>query len=166
MVKPHVVCIPYMAQGHVTPMLRVAKLLHFKGFHVTFVNSEFNHQRLLNSRGSDSLRDLPDFRFETIPDGLPPPADVNATQDIPSLCISTRDTCYEPFKKLLTKLNDSGEVPPVNCIVADASLSTFTLKVAKEFGIPEVILWTTSFCGFAGYFHYRYLAENGLFHSK
>ncbi|RZC64482.1 hypothetical protein C5167_008171 [Papaver somniferum] len=162
MKKPHVVCIPYPAQGHVNPMMKVAKLLHIKGFHVTFVNSDFNHQRLLNSRGSDSLQGLQDFGFESIPDGLPPPADVNATQDIPSLCISMRDTCYEPFKNLLNKLNDSGEVPPVSCIVADGSLSTFTLKVAKEFGIPEVVFWTISFCGFAGYFHYRHLVQKGL----
>ncbi|XP_026437897.1 7-deoxyloganetin glucosyltransferase-like [Papaver somniferum] len=162
MKKPHVVCFPYPAQGHVNPMMKVAKLLHFKGFHVTFVNSDFNHQRLLNSRGSDSLQGLQDFRFESIPDGLPPPEDVNATQDIPSLCISMRDTCYEPFKNLLNKLNDSGEVPPVSCIVADGSLSTFTLKVAKEFGIPEVVFWTISFCGFAGYFHYPHLVQKGL----
>lgn len=162
MKKPHVVCFPYPAQGHVNPMMKVAKLLHFKGFHVTFVNSDFNHQRLLNSRGSDSLQGLQDFRFESIPDGLPPPEDVNATQDIPSLCISMRYTCYEPFKNLLNKLNDSGEVPPVSCIVADGSLSTFTLKVAKEFGIPEVVFWTISFCGFAGYFHYPHLVQKGL----
>ncbi|KAI3850335.1 hypothetical protein MKW92_036145 [Papaver armeniacum] len=162
MKKPHVVCIPYAAQGHVNPMMKVAKLLHLKGFHVTFVNTDFNHQRLLNSRGSDSLEGLQDFRFESIPDGLPPQADVNVTQDIPSLCISMRDTCYEPFRNLVIKLNDSGEVPPVSCIVADGALSTFTLKVAKEFGIPEVVFWTTSFCGFAGYVHYHHLVQKGL----
>ncbi|RZC64483.1 hypothetical protein C5167_008168 [Papaver somniferum] len=162
MKKPHVVCIPYAAQGHVNPLMKVAKLLHFKGFHVTFVNTDFNHQRLLNSRGSDSLQGLQDFRFESIPDGLPPQADVNVTQDIPSLCISMRDTCYEPFRNLVLKLNDSGEVPPVSCIVSDGGLSTFTLKVAEEFGIPEVVFWTTSFCGFAGYVHYHHLVQKGL----
>jgi hypothetical protein len=28
-------------------MLKLAKLLHARGFHVTFVNTEFNHRRLL-----------------------------------------------------------------------------------------------------------------------
>ncbi|GAU36718.1 hypothetical protein TSUD_217750 [Trifolium subterraneum] len=82
---PHVVCIPYPAQGHINPMLKLAKLLHYKGgFHVTFVNTKFNHKRLLKARGPNSLDGLPSFRFETIPDGLPE-SDVDATQDIPSL---------------------------------------------------------------------------------
>ena len=33
--KPHAVCLPYPAQGHITPMLNVAKLLHARGFNVS-----------------------------------------------------------------------------------------------------------------------------------
>ncbi|KAF2294125.1 hypothetical protein GH714_007685 [Hevea brasiliensis] len=76
------------AQGHVNPMLKLAKILHSNGFQITFVNTEYNHRRLLKSRGPNSLDGLPDFHFEAIPDGLPP-SDANATQDIPSLCDST-----------------------------------------------------------------------------
>lgn len=76
--KPHAAFIPYPAQGHVTPMLKLAKLLHVRGFYITFVNTEFNHQRLLRLRGPDSLKGLDDFKFETIPDGLPP-SDRDAT---------------------------------------------------------------------------------------
>ncbi|GFZ01197.1 UDP-glucosyl transferase 85A2 [Actinidia rufa] len=70
--KPHAVCIPYPAQGHINPVLKLAKLLHSKGFHITFVNTEYNHKRLLRSRGPAALAGLPDFRFDSIPDGLPP----------------------------------------------------------------------------------------------
>ncbi|KAJ4715060.1 Glycosyltransferase [Melia azedarach] len=31
--KPHAVCVPFPAQGHVTPMMQLAKLLHSRGFH-------------------------------------------------------------------------------------------------------------------------------------
>ncbi|CAA6675268.1 unnamed protein product [Spirodela intermedia] len=94
--KPHAVCVPYPAQGHITPMMMLAKLLHSRGFHITFVNTEYNHRRLLKSRGPSALDGLPDFRFETIPDGLPP-SDIDGTQDIPSLCESTMNTCLVPF---------------------------------------------------------------------
>ncbi|KAJ4701356.1 Glycosyltransferase [Melia azedarach] len=158
MEKPHAVCVPFPAQGHVNPMLKVAKILHHKGFHITFVNSEFNHKRLLKSRGPDSLNGLPSFRFETIPDGLPP-TDVDATQDIASLCDSTSRTCLAPFRKLLHKLNDpSSDVPPVTCIVSDGVMG-FTIEAAEELGIPEVHFWTTSACGFLAYLHYGQLVE-------
>ncbi|MFS7921623.1 putative 7-deoxyloganetin glucosyltransferase [Helianthus anomalus] len=33
---------------------------------MTFVNTEFNHQRLLRSLGYDALNDLPPFHFDTM----------------------------------------------------------------------------------------------------
>ncbi|XP_042495907.1 7-deoxyloganetin glucosyltransferase-like [Macadamia integrifolia] len=158
--KPHAVCIPYPAQGHINPMLKLAKLLHHRGFYITFVNTEFNHKRLLKSRGSDSLKGLPDFQFQTIPDGLPP-SDIDATQDIPALCQSTSTTCLVPFRNLLSKLNTTPHIPPVTCVVSDGAMS-FTLQAAEEIGVPEVLFWMTSACGFLACMHYPHLVERGL----
>nr|AFJ52994.1 UDP-glycosyltransferase 1 [Linum usitatissimum] len=147
-------------------MLKLAKLLHQKGFHVTSVNTEFNHRRLLRSRGSAAFHHSSShFRFETIPDGLPP-SDEDATQDVPSICESTRKTCLGPFRRLVSKLNDSvSEVPPVTCIVSDCILG-FTVQVAKELGIPNVMFWTASACGFLGFLNYCKLLEKGIFPLK
>ncbi|KAK7857951.1 7-deoxyloganetin glucosyltransferase [Quercus suber] len=160
--KPHAVCVPYPAQGHISPMLKLAKILHYKGFHITFVNTEYNHKRLLKSRGPDSLNALPSFQFKTIPDGLPE-SNIDATQDIPSLSASVNKHCLAPFRNLLLKLNDtsSSHVPPVTCIVSDGVMS-FTLDAAAELGVPNVLFWTTSACGFMGYAQYRHLIEKGL----
>uniref|UniRef100_A0A803R0P7 Glycosyltransferase n=2 Tax=Cannabis sativa TaxID=3483 RepID=A0A803R0P7_CANSA len=158
--KPHAVCVPFPAQGHVNPMMQLAKLLHSRGFHMTYVNTEFNHRRLIRSKGLDSVKGLSDFQFETIPDGLPS-SDRDATQDIPSLCDSTRKNCLGPFKKLLHKLNNCCEVPPVTCIVTDG-IMTFGIEAAREFGIPEVVLWTASPCSFMGYLQYDELVKKGL----
>ncbi|KAL1546992.1 7-deoxyloganetin glucosyltransferase [Salvia divinorum] len=116
--KPHAICIPFPAQGHINPMLKLAKLLHDEGgFHITFVNTEYNHHRLLKARGPGALDGLPTFRFETIPDGLPPSGTVDATQDIPSLCDSTTATCLAPFKRLVARLGKAGDASPslVHC---------------------------------------------------
>uniref|UniRef100_F6H0R7 Glycosyltransferase N-terminal domain-containing protein n=1 Tax=Vitis vinifera TaxID=29760 RepID=F6H0R7_VITVI len=158
MEKPHAVCIPYPAQGHINPMLKLAKLLCFKGLHITFVNTEFNHKRLVKSRGPNSLDDLPSFQFKTISDGLPP-SDEDATQDIRYLCASTRKNCLDPFRDLLSQLNHDG--PPVTCIVSDGAMS-FTLDAAQELAIPDVLFWTTSTCGFMGYLQYRNLIDKGF----
>lgn len=162
--KPHAVCIPYPAQGHISPMLNLAKLLHQKNFHITFVLTHYNANRLRKSRGPDALSGLPSFVFEFIPDGLPHTDSEDATQDIPALCDSTRKHCLAPFKELLHKLNnravETGVNPPVSCIVSDGVMS-FTLDAAEEMGLPEVIFWTTSACGFFGYAQYERLRKQG-----
>ncbi|EXB29476.1 UDP-glycosyltransferase 85A1 [Morus notabilis] len=160
--KPHVVCVPYPSQGHVNPMMQLAKLLHSRGFHVTFVNTEFNHNRLIRSRGADSVKGLPDFRFEAIPEGLPR-SDRDATQDVPALCDSTRKNCLAPFKELLLKLNSLApeKVPPVTCIISDGVMS-FAIKAGEELGIPEVQFWTASACSFMGYLHFDELINRGI----
>ncbi|KAK7824690.1 7-deoxyloganetin glucosyltransferase [Quercus suber] len=104
--RPHVVCVPAPLQGHINPMLKLAKLLHHKGFHVTFVNTEYIHKRLLRSRGPNSLDGLPDFHFETITDGLPP-VDADVSQDIIALAESTTKACLLPLCNLISKLNDT-----------------------------------------------------------
>uniref|UniRef100_A0A7N0ZSR1 Glycosyltransferase n=1 Tax=Kalanchoe fedtschenkoi TaxID=63787 RepID=A0A7N0ZSR1_KALFE len=161
--KPHAVCIPYPAQGHVNPMLKLAKLLHRKGFHITFVLTHYNANRLRRSRGPDALSGLPSFVFDFIPDGLPPAESEDATQDIPSLCASTRKHSLGPFKELLRRLNaqTAAANPPVSCIVSDGVMS-FTLDAAEELGLPEVIFWTTSACGFLGYAQYAPLRKHGF----
>lgn len=136
-------------------MLQLAKLLHFRGFQITFVNTEFNHRRLLKSRGPESVKGLPDFRFETIPDGLPT-LDQDRTQDIPALCKSIANNCHPPFLNLLKKLS-----PPITCIVSDAVMS-FSLQAAEELGIPEYAFYTPSACGTACYLHYPELIHRGL----
>lgn len=139
-------------------MLKLAKLLHNRGFYITFVNTEFNHRRLLKSRGPRSLDGFHNFRFETIPDGLSD-TDFDATQDIPSLCKSTTNYCLGPFKDLLNRLGALG-LPPATCIVSDGAMA-FTIDAAEELGLPEVLLWTTSASGFLGYVHYANFVDKG-----
>ncbi|XP_008808010.2 UDP-glycosyltransferase 85A5-like [Phoenix dactylifera] len=158
--RPHAVVIPFPAQGHVTPLLHLAKVLHSRGFHITYINTIYNHQRLLRSRGADSLNGSRDFHFEAIPDGLPPPENDDVTQNIPELCISTRENCLAPFRDLVMKISMSMDAPPISCFIADGVMS-FTLEVAKEMGIPELLFWTTSACGLMGYLHFFELVERG-----
>ncbi|EPS63474.1 hypothetical protein M569_11308, partial [Genlisea aurea] len=162
--KPHAVLIPYPAQGHISPVLRLAKLLHSSGFFITFVNTEFNHSRLIRARGPESISGTEDFQFRTIPDGLPP-TEKEATQDIPQLCDSLRRNGLAPFLELIRDLNESPVSPKVSCIVSDGAMS-FTLDAAEQLGIPELVFFTTSACGFMCYCYYIELLNRGLFPLK
>ncbi|KAI9120510.1 hypothetical protein K1719_007543 [Acacia pycnantha] len=162
--KPHAVFTPFPAQGHVNSGLQLAKLLHLRGFFITFVNTEFNHKRLLRSRGVETLQGLPDFRFETIPDGLSPPTNDNAHQDLPSLCDSTRKNCLLPFQNLLGRLSESassGLIPPVTCLISDVSMY-FTIDAAEALGHPIILFCPVSTYSLLGYAHYQNLLDRGL----
>ncbi|CAA7027262.1 unnamed protein product [Microthlaspi erraticum] len=158
--KPHVVCVPYPAQGHINPMLKLAKLLHARGFHITFVNTIYNHNRLLRSCGPNALDGIPSFRFESIPDGLPE-THVDAMQDTTALCQSTMKNCLAPLKELLRRINARDDIPPVSCIVYDDCMS-FALDAAEELGVLRLLFWTTSACGFMAYIHFYLFIEKGL----
>uniref|UniRef100_A0A453MQZ6 Glycosyltransferase n=1 Tax=Aegilops tauschii subsp. strangulata TaxID=200361 RepID=A0A453MQZ6_AEGTS len=159
--RAHAVCLPAAAQGHIIPMLDVAKMLHARGFHVTFVNTEYNHARLVRARGAAAVAGVPGFRFATIPDGLPP-SDGDVTQDVTSLCKSLTETCLGPFRRLLAELSDPATGhPPVTCVVADIIMD-FSMEAAGELGLPYVQLWTSSAVSYVGVRHYRLLFERGL----
>lgn len=158
--KPHALLIPFPIQGHINPFLKLAKILHNKGFYITFVNTEFNHKRLFKSIGPNALNGFQDFQFETIPDGLPH-TNMDATQSIPSLCDSTRKYSLAPFCNLISKLNDSNCAPPVSCIISDGIMS-FTVKASQQFGLPNVLFWTHSACGFMSFKECKNLMDRGL----
>ncbi|GAU37798.1 hypothetical protein TSUD_276160 [Trifolium subterraneum] len=163
--KPHAVLVPFPAQGHINALFKLAKLLHLRGFHITFVNTEYNHQRLLKSRGPNSLDGFNGFKFETIPDGLTP-LEVNGdvSQDIPSLCQSIRKNFLLPFGELLAKLQESaiaGVTPPVTCIVSDCYMP-FAIQAAEEHALSTIIFNPCNACTFLTALHIRTLLEKGL----
>ncbi|KAF6998502.1 hypothetical protein CFC21_014618 [Triticum aestivum] len=141
-------------------MTKLAKVLHRKGFHITFVNTEYNQRRLVRSRGPDAIAGLPDFCFATIPDGMPL-SDADATQDPASLCYSTMTTCLPHLKYLLHDLKNKSGTPLVRCVVTDGLMS-LGVDAAAEIGVPCALFWTASACGYMGYHNFRFLVDEGL----
>ncbi|KAM0936940.1 putative 7-deoxyloganetin glucosyltransferase [Dioscorea sansibarensis] len=161
--KPHVVCMPTPSQGHINAMMQLAKVLHLHGFCITFIHSEFNYNRILKSRGSSSLQGLPDFRFETIPDGLGPFDENMIPQDVKELCQSTHEIWAIPFHDLIVEPNDrsTSGMPPVKCIISNV-FTRFTLPTSQELHIPNIFFCSLSACGFWGFFNYQQLMDRGL----
>ncbi|KAF7005795.1 hypothetical protein CFC21_020895 [Triticum aestivum] len=141
-------------------MMKLAKVLHRKGFHITFVNTEYNQRRLIRSRGPDAIAGLPDFCFATILDDMPL-SDADATQDPASLCYSTMTTCLPHLKYLLHDLNNKSATPLVRCVVTDGLMS-LSVDAAADIGVPCVLFWTSSACGYMGYHSFWFLIDEGL----
>lgn len=134
--RRRLVLVPAPAQGHITPMMQLAKALHSKGFSITVAQTKFNY---LNPSS-----DLSDFQFVTIPENLP-------VSDLKNLgpgrfLIKLANECYVSFKELLGKLlvNEEEEIA---CVIYDEFMY-FVEVAVKEFKLRNVILSTTSATAF------------------
>ncbi|GAY69519.1 hypothetical protein CUMW_288350, partial [Citrus unshiu] len=76
MSRPHVLVMPAPAQGHVIPLLEFSQCLAKHGFRVTFVNTDYDHKRVVESlEGKNDLGEQ--IRLVSIPDGMEPWEDRN-----------------------------------------------------------------------------------------
>ncbi|XP_058086694.1 7-deoxyloganetin glucosyltransferase-like isoform X2 [Magnolia sinica] len=158
MEKPHAICIPCPAQGHIIPMMHLAKLLHSRGFHITFVHTEFSHLRLIRTGAIDPAIEIEGFCFEAIPDGLPVPEDANVAPDPTE---STSAISKHGLAELIRRINgDTQGGPPVSCMMRDAFVSV-AQPIGDEFGIPDVAFWPMCGGSFMGFFHIDELIQRG-----
>ncbi|KAK6120309.1 hypothetical protein DH2020_046000 [Rehmannia glutinosa] len=150
--SPHVVILPFPAQGHIKPMLMLAELLSQAGFTISFVNNEQSHRRLDQAA---FRRRCPGIEFLSIPDGLPPdhPRTGPSTVD---LFFSTNTVSKPIFKNLIASMSR----PPPACIISDGIMS-FAIDVAADLGIPAITFRTFSATCTWTYFHLQKLIQEG-----
>ncbi|CAO2815493.1 unnamed protein product [Amaranthus hypochondriacus] len=161
--KPHVVCLPTPLQGHINPMMQLAKLLHSKGFYITMVLTEFDAAKL--AANSSSLQGLHDFSVETIPDGLP--ADnMRGVLDLPGLCRGlVSGVPAEGLRGVLEKIECSPDIPKVKSMIIDTFMF-FAHEVANEMGISWVTLFTSGAAVMIAFMQYDELVNRGHFSLK
>ncbi|KAL4559674.1 hypothetical protein LXL04_031817 [Taraxacum kok-saghyz] len=159
--QPHVVFIPCPAQSHIKCMLKLARLLHHNGLHVTFINAQSYHNRLVNSGGTRWLDGAPGFQFKTVPDGPPSTTDDDDTE--------RTQTKSQIWNYLGTNFRDSlldllpGLEIPATCIICDGFMTyTNTISAAEKLKIPVFLFWTMAACGFMGFYQAKVLMEKGL----
>ncbi|KAH7672825.1 UDP-glucuronosyl/UDP-glucosyltransferase protein [Dioscorea alata] len=156
----HVLIMCFPGQGHVTPMLSLAKLLSFSGVFTTFVNTESIHHRL--SISSD-LTDRRRLRFRAVPDPLTGGAneELDFSSKFINLQESMRSCSTEAYKKLLLTEELAGEWPPVTCVIADGILD-YAIEVAGEVGIPTLVFRASSPCSTWAYASLRSFIDQGI----
>jgi hypothetical protein len=94
-----------------------------------------------------------------------PPSNPDATQSVTNLLYYTKKHSAEPLKNLIRKINSTEGLPPVSVVLSDG-IMCFSIKVARELGLPEVQFWTASACGLMAYIQFVKLVSKGIFPLK
>ncbi|XP_027153912.1 UDP-glycosyltransferase 83A1-like [Coffea eugenioides] len=158
--SPHVLAIPYPAQGHVLPLMELALCLVKHGIKVTFVNTEFDHKRVIESlSGEENVPDM--MHLVSIPDGLESWEDRNDAGKLMKAIF-----CVMPAKleALIEKINQS-ESDKITCIIADEFLG-LALEVAKKMGVRAVAFWPAAAAVYAQKLNIPKLIDDGIIDSS
>ncbi|GLJ48521.1 hypothetical protein SUGI_1023780 [Cryptomeria japonica] len=134
--KPHALLVPFPLQGHINPMMQLAKKLVSDGFIVTFVNNESNHYLIMKAKKKMESTDAnkEEIRMVSLPNNLPPEV---PQDDVLKLLDLSNQTLACSLRKLIQDINEK-EAHKVTCLIFD--LAVFFIKeVAKHFDIPYAI---------------------------
>ncbi|KAI5068477.1 hypothetical protein GOP47_0016822 [Adiantum capillus-veneris] len=153
-VAPHVLVVPYPAQGHTNPALSVAKFLADNGISITLVQATNGLLPQIPSHSVHGNQALKIFRKETIPSGL----DHSKPLSGAVLKVSF-DVMRAALRELLQKLMLE-ENPPI-CLLID-SFFGWGNDIAVEFGLSRVDLWTSSATTFYLGIHVQDLVTRGF----
>ncbi|XP_021908712.1 UDP-glycosyltransferase 73C6-like [Carica papaya] len=138
--KLHFVLFPFMAQGHMIPMIDLARLLAQLGAFITIVTTPLNASRLepVISRAVRSclkinLVQLPFPCAEAgLPEGLENLDTLESNNLFPNFFRAV-DLLEEPVHELFEKLT-----PPPCCIISDFLIG-YTSDIADKFRVPRIV---------------------------
>ncbi|XP_027100805.2 UDP-glycosyltransferase 83A1-like [Coffea arabica] len=158
--SPHVLAIPYPAQGHVLPLMELALCLVKHGIKVTFVNTEFDHKRVIESlSGEENVPDM--MHLVSVPDGLESWEDRN---DAGKLMKAIFRVMPAKLEALIEKINQS-ESDKITCLIADENVG-WALEVAKKMKVRTVAFWPAAAAQIALKLNIPKLIDDGIIDSS
>ncbi|KAH7842382.1 hypothetical protein Vadar_004675 [Vaccinium darrowii] len=136
----HFVLVPLLAQGHMIPMIDMARLFAEHDVIATLVTTPHNAARFASTihraRNSGLQIQLLEIPFPGQEMGLPPECENLDSVPSPDLLknfYSAMDKLQQPLEKYMEK-----QKPPPSCIVSDKCLY-WTSTTAEKFNIPRLV---------------------------
>ncbi|KAF5185305.1 Glycosyltransferase [Thalictrum thalictroides] len=156
----HFILFPFMAQGHMIPIIDIARLFAQRGMVVTIVTTHHNYLRFktITDRATQSdhlpIRIL-QLYFPSVEVGLPggcENVDTIPTRDMIMNFFKAISMLQQPLEQALGEME-----PRPSCLISDNFLP-WTSETARKFDIPRLIFHGTS-C-------FYLLCSDNIFHYK
>ncbi|XP_004306178.1 PREDICTED: UDP-glycosyltransferase 73C1-like [Fragaria vesca subsp. vesca] len=135
----HFVLFPFMAQGHMIPMVDIARMLAQHGVTITIVTTPLNAARfetvLARAKESGYQIRLMQLKFPFEGAGLPHGCenlDMVPSFNLASNFFNATKGLQEPVEKLFEELT-----PKPSCIISDMCLP-WTINISRMFNIPRI----------------------------
>ncbi|CAD6214583.1 unnamed protein product [Miscanthus lutarioriparius] len=152
--RPRIMVLPFPAQGHILPLMELSHRLVDHGFEVDFVNTDFNHARILTAlaAGGDTGAAVhAGIHLATFPDGMGPDGDrtdiVQLAQGLPAA--------------MLGRLEELVRAQKTRWVVADVSMS-WALDLAGTAGVRVALFSTFSAAIFVLRMRVPKMVEDGI----
>ncbi|KAH9614890.1 hypothetical protein KSS87_003760 [Heliosperma pusillum] len=153
-VRRRILIFPLPLQGHVTPMLHLANILHSKGFLITVIHTRYNYP---------NPNQYPHFNFQLLEDGMPSKL-MFTLDDLKTVLSAIQVNCLHPFQDCLSQILSAAVIDHQNvaCLISDP-LWSFAGSVAQSFNLPKIVLRTGSMSAFVVYHSLPSLLQKGYF---
>ncbi|KAM1666753.1 hypothetical protein ACFX1X_046341 [Malus domestica] len=128
--NPIIILVPYPAQGHVTPMFKLASAFLSQGFKPVMVTPDYIHHQIVRKvEPKDKILCMP------IPDGL----DKDTPRDFFAIEKAMENNMANPLERLIHQLDDK-DGDEVVCVVVDL-LASWAIDVANRCGVACAGFW-------------------------
>ncbi|CAA3016351.1 UDP-glycosyltransferase 83A1-like [Olea europaea subsp. europaea] len=131
--RPHILAVPFPAQGHVRPLMKFSQQIANHGIKVTFVNTEYIHAKVVAAMSEEDEKQR-NIELISIPDGLMPDDDRNNGFIINS---GHRKTLLRNLTNLMEKLSCDEKI---SCVIADISIGWILDDIEKMEAVPVAFL--------------------------
>ncbi|XWS45214.1 hypothetical protein CRYUN_Cryun15aG0116900 [Craigia yunnanensis] len=145
-----VIMVTLALQGHMNPMLKLAKVLVSKGVHVTLATNDVAQKRMLDSKISTKFTSNSPGRLnlEFFSDGLS--HDFDRDRDTGTFIDSVKANGPRNLSNIIVDLKAKGN--KFSCLISSPFIP-WVPGVAAEHGIPCCVLWIQSSTVFSIYYH-------------
>lgn len=162
--KVHLLAVPFPAQGHVKPLMKLCRRIAKRGIKVTFVNLERIHDKLVaaaKARG-DEDEDEDDMVVVSIPAGLEAGDDPNDTF---RMLETLKSSLPGSLSDLIERINSCNPDEKVSCLIADITIE-WVLDIGQKMGVDALPFCPASAAALTLSSHIPKLLQDGIVDSN